>query len=228
MRSIALVLLVLSAAPASAQDALDDWTEVDSFVPSPESWALELRVGMYTPINLGDTWGEYFGSDLGPMIGFELHYMPLRVRYLGMIGGGIGLGWAQWEGRAVATGGGQGESNTFEVIPLNLMVSWRFDTFARELDIPIVLTPKVGLDIMFWNTGTGGVTEGAGVSIGPRFAGKVSLELDFLEPRAARQLDEEWGVNHSEIFFELYYSMSDLTGLPVSGWGWSTGIGLTF
>ena len=68
-------------------------------------------------------------------------------------------------------------------------------------------------------------------AVGPRFAGKVSLELDFLEPRAARQLDEEWGINHSEFFFEAYYSMAgDLMSgqLPVSGWGWAIGLGFTF
>src|SRR5690606_26505152 len=161
----------------------------------------------------------------------EVHYFPVRIPYLGLIGGGGGLGWSQWEGTAPAAGGGQGENTSFEIVPIHVDLVWRFDTLAREVDVPIVITPKVGLDVVYWATGTGGVGEADGWSIGPRFAGKVSLELDFLEPRAARQLDEEWGVNHSELFFEAWYSMAgDLidSQLPVSGWGWVAGLGFTF
>lgn len=228
--ALALAMLVGSAAPAAAQDiALESWTEVEAFVPSPEHFGFELRIGGYTPTSLGSSFTDAFGSDLGPMLGIEFHYFPVRFQYIGMIGGGIGLGWSEWEGTAASTTDPtNGESNTFEIIPINIFLAWRWDTLARELEIPLVLTPKIGLDVVSWNTGTGGVSEDSGWSIGPRFAGKVSLELDFLEPRAARQLDEEWGVNHSELFFEMYYSMAEFLDLPVSGWGWTIGLGLTF
>lgn len=226
--------LVLVLAPAAARADVDDWTEVDAFEPSPEHFGVELRVGSYNPLDLGDGWSRVFGSDLGPYLGLELHYFPVRIDYLGLIGGGFGIGWAQYAGvarRADSTATTQGETNTFEIVPLNLNLVWRFDTLARELNVPVVLTPKIGLDVVYWGTGVGGRGEADGWAIGPRFAGKVSLELDFLEPRAARQLDEEWGVNHSEVFFELWYSMAgDLidSQLPVSGWGWVAGLGFTF
>jgi hypothetical protein len=39
-------------------------------------------------------------------------------------------------------------------------------------------------------------------------------------------------VNHSELFFELWYSMAgELSGggqLPLGGWGWVIGLGITF
>jgi hypothetical protein len=229
LRAALLALVVLGTSPARAQDmALESWTEVDAFVPSPEHFGFELRIGSYTPLGLGDSFSDFFGGDLGPMLALELHYFPVRIQWLGMIGGGVGIGWCQWEGTANEVGATAGESNTFEVIPINLMLVWRWDTLAREIDLPIVITPKIGLDVVYYSTGTGGVTDDSGWSLGPRFAGKVSLELDFLEPRAARQLDEEWGVNHSELFFEAYYSMTDFVGLPVSGWGWTLGLGLTF
>lgn len=220
------------AMPSVARADIDDWTEVEAFHPSPEHFGIELRIGSYTPLNLGAGWTDIFGSDLGPLIGLELHYYPVRIPYLGLIGGGGGLGWSQYAGTArPATGSGQGEVNTFEIVPMHISLVWRFDTLARELEIPIVITPKVGFEFVYWSTGTATTGEADGWSMGPRFAGKVSLELDFLEPRAARQLDEEWGVNHSEIFFEPWYSMAgDLFGsqLPVSGWGWVIGLGLTF
>lgn len=239
MKRLALMGLVgaalstsIAADPSAARADIDDWTEVEAFRPSPEHFGVELRIGSYTPLNLGSGWSDVFGTDLGPLLGFELHYFPVRIPFLGLIGGGAGIGWAEYSGTArTASGTGQGEANDFEIVPLTFALVWRFDTFARELRVPIVITPKVGLDVVYWATGTATTGEADGWSIGPRFAGKVSLELDFLEPRSARQLDEEWGVNHSEVFFEAWYSMAgDLAGsqLPISGWGWVLGLGLTF
>lgn len=226
-------LLGAAANPAPARADLGDWTDVEAFRPSPENFGLELRIGGFTPTSLGDEWTRIYGGDLGPLLSFEVHYFPARIPYLGLVGLGGGIGWSQYSGRAprAAATATQGEETSFEIVPFDLMLLWRFDTLARELRIPIVLTPKVGLDLVYWGTGTGGEGQADGWSIGPRFAGKFSLELDFLEPRAGRQLDEEWGVNHSEVFVELWYSMAgDLTGrqLPLLGWGWVAGLGITF
>ena len=219
------------AAPNFASADLDDWSDVYDYSGSPEHFGLELRVGIYTPLALGAqfTSGSYFGGDVGPAIDMELHYFPVRIPYLGLIGGGIGFGWSQWD--TPSPGGGMdSERNYFEILMPRAMLVWRIDSLARELDVPLVLTPKLGLDIMRWETGTSRV-EAEGWSVGPRFAAKLSLELDFLEPRAARQLDEEWGINHSELFFEMYYTLpGDSAGgmLPLTAWGWAAGLGLTF
>lgn len=220
---------LVAAAPARAD--FDDWTAVPEYTSSPEHFGLELRVGVYYPTGLGDSFAsaDYFGGDAGPMLEAELHYFPFRIDYLGLVGAGIGLGWSQWD--TSSPGGTQGDRNVFEIITMRAMAVWRFDTLARELDVPIVITPKIGLDVPHWLTSSNDVTEAEGWSVGARFAGKVSLELDFLEPRAARQLDEEWGINHSELLFELYYSMAGEPAggmLPVNGWGWTAGIGFTF
>ena len=230
--------IALLAATGTAHADPEDWTAPSTYTASPEHFGLELRLGIYTLEGLGADFGspQYFGGDVGPMLSFELHYFPWRIPYIGLVGAGGGLGWSQWDTPSPGSvpTGGEGENsdrNVFEIITMRPFLLLRFDTLARELNFPIVLTPKIGLDVVYWLTGAGSTTEASGWSIGPRFAGKVSLELDFLEPRAARQLDEEWGINHSEIFFELYYSMAgDLIQdqLPVSGWGWAAGLGFTF
>lgn len=230
-RILVLAALLGGALPGLARADFDDWSDVESYTSSPEHFGLELRVGAYYPIGLGDTFSspEYFGNDVGPMMEFEVHYFPVRIPYLGLIGGGGGLGWSQWD--TSSPGGVQGDRNVFEIITMRPFLVWRIDSLARELNIPVVLTPKFGLDIVHWLTSTSGVTEAEGWSLGPRFAAKVSLELDFLEPRAARQLDEEWGINHSEILFELYYSMAGEPAggmLGLNGWGWTLGLGFTF
>ncbi|MBX3273260.1 MAG: hypothetical protein KF729_23560 [Sandaracinaceae bacterium] len=223
----------LGAAPASAD--IDDWTEVPEFHPSPENFGIELRIGMYRPEGLGDEFfsGNYFGGDVGPHLSLQFHYYPFQVPYLGLFGIGASLGWSQWDTLRPGGGAVDTERNVFELLVLQPMVLWRFDTLAREVGIPIVLTPKIGWDFARWLTspGTPANPSPAGLSMGFRFSGKVSLELDFIEPRAARQLDEAWGINHSELFVEFYYSMAGeiLAGeLPVSGWGWAAGLGFTF
>lgn len=236
MRRTALALAALAgssilAVGGTARADIEDWTEVPQFTASPEHFGLELRVGVYSVLGLGDGFGDpnYFGGDVGPMLGFELHYFPWRIEYLGLIGAGGGFGWSQWD--TEMPGGMAGDRNYFELLAPRAFLVWRIDSLNQYLDIPLAFTPKIGFDFTYWQTGTGDSTEQTGWSIGPRFAGKVSLILDFLEPRAARQLDDEWGINHSEIFFEMYYSMAgDIADsmLSVSGWGWATGIGFTF
>ena len=233
--------LALFAATGTAHADPEDWTAPPTYSASPEHFGLELRLGIYTPEGLGPDFAspQYFGGDVGPMLAFELHYFPWRIPYIGLVGAGGGLGWSQWDTPSPGstttptTDGGEttnSDRNAFEMITMRPFLLLRFDTFARELNFPLVITPKIGLDAVYWNTGTSTRTDATGWSIGPRFAGKLSLELDFLEPRAARQLDEVWGINHSELFFELYYSMAgELIGdqLPVSGWGWAAGLGFT-
>lgn len=222
----------LTAGASRASADIEDWTAVPMYESSPEHFGLELRVGILYPEGLGDTFNsaEYFGADVGPMLSLELHYFPFRIPYLGLVGIGGGLGWSAWD--TETPGGVQAETNTFEIVTMRPILVWRIDSLARELNVPIVLTPKFGMDIVYWTTSPGfGAADADGWSVGPRAAGKVSLELDFLEPRAARQLDEEWGINHSEIFFELYGTWAgDAPGgmLPVSGWGWAAGLGFTF
>ncbi|MGE0785280.1 MAG: MXAN_2562 family outer membrane beta-barrel protein [Sandaracinaceae bacterium] len=214
-----------------ARADIDDWTEVPQYTSSPEHFGLELRVGIYTPTSLGSTFSspQYFGGDVGPLLSAELHYYPFRIDYLGLVGIGGGFGWSQWD--TEMPGGMAGDRNVFEILEPRAFLVWRIDPLDYYLDIPFVFTAKLGFDFLYWLTSSGGVTDGDGWALGPRFSGKASLVLDFLEPRAARQLDDEWGINHSEVFFEMYYSTAgDLfsSQLPVSGWGWVAGLGFTF
>jgi len=230
---IVVASLALGAvAPSLAQADIDDWTEVPQYTNSPEHFGLELGIGVYSPENLGDTFSSdaFFGGDVGPMLSAELHYFPFRFEYVGLVGIGLHLSWSQWDTESPG-GGAPTERNVFETLVPGALLVWRIDSLNHYFDIPLVLTPKVGFDFVYWQTGVGGTTQADGFSVGPRFAGKVSLVLDFLEPRAARQLDDEWGINHSEIFFEMYYSLAgELSDsmLPVGGWGWTAGLGFTF
>ena len=73
-----------------------------------------------------------------------------------------------------------------------------------------------------------GSSQGSGRSLGLRWGVMFALELDFIEPRAARRLDEDWGINHSYLFVELYGSLLG-SSIPMrDAFTWSAGLGLTF
>ncbi|MDQ3034762.1 MAG: MXAN_2562 family outer membrane beta-barrel protein [Myxococcota bacterium] len=238
----ALVALLAPPTISSAQDrdaSHEDGSIVGSsyaidpvFVPSSEGFTLELRMGGYQP-SLGASFGATFGGDLGPFIGAELDVHLFRIPYIGPVAIGASFGWAEWSGNATAATGETSVGTTgLSLVNMNLLAVLRIDGLARYLDVPMVFSAKIGPDFGYWQTGAGGTTQAEGWSIGLRWAAQAALELDFLEPRAARRLDDEWGINHTEIFFELFGSTmgqwSD-SQLPIGAdLAWVAGLGFTF
>ena len=56
----------------------------------------------------------------------------------------------------------------------------------------------------------------------------MNLELDFLERRAQRKLDEEWGINHTFLYFRIFGSTA-ASKLPVgTKFAWAGGLGFVF
>lgn len=244
IRSIPIWIALAAIAPAGAgaQDAAreegsivgSDYAVDPLFEPSPEQFTAELRIGAYRP-DLGPAFESSFGGDLGPQIGAELDVHIWRIPFIGPIAGGVSFSWVEWNGaaRVVDTTAGTNVGQTgMSLINFNALLVLRVDGLARHLEVPLVLTGKVGPDFGFWSTGTEGITQADGWSVGLRWAVQAALELDFLELRAARRLDDEWGINHSYLFFELFGSTmgqwsSDM--LPVgTSLAWCAGLGFTF
>ncbi len=221
-----LALLAYDASAASAQ-----WS--DEYRPSmmsSERFAFELRVGTYQPDVGNDAFSLIYEDDRGPMAGAEFHILPARIPYVGLVGVGLGFGWASYSGGAcvdAACTNRTDEEASFRLIPLSAMGVLRIDVLARELSIPIILTGKIGIDFAFFKAESGSREETSGVSIGLRWAIQVALELDFISPGSARSLDEDWGINHTFIFGEVYGSNAN-SQLPVGDLTWSAGLGLTF
>ncbi len=236
-RAITLALGLLAFAPtlAHAQLAGSDFEPINTYEPSPERFTLELRVGAYRPEHLGSTLTQSFGGDLGPMLALELGVHIVRIPYVGPIGILGGFGWAEWTGPAVALDasgapiGGNAGNTTLWALPLTLAAFLRVDVLARELSVPLVLVGKLGTDIGYWQASGGSSADGW--SVGMRWAVQAALELDWFDERASRRLDDDWGINHSEIFFELYgSSMGNWNGkLPIgTDLAWVVGLGITF
>jgi hypothetical protein len=133
-----------------------------------------------------------------------------------------------------------GESTAINVVPVTAVVVGRFDGLARHFQyIPLVPYAKFGPAYSFWwvATGTGLAhnpdgRDAVGGSLGWHGALGIQLMLDAFEPRVARQLDTNWGVNHSYLFFEGY--ITDLRGLTsrpqldVGTTNWAAGLMVEF
>lgn len=224
--------VLLGSVPAKAQTEYSDF-EDETVVASPEWGTWELfAVGPYQPTAIENANPPLasLADDKGPLLSSELDINVWRIPYVGPIQLGARFGWAKYEGSTTLAGDptmSSGEKAKVVIFPFTPQAVLRIDVLARELGIPIIFAGKVGLQLIPWRSKKGGALEpqGKNVELGLRWGAQVALELDFLEPRAARRLDEEWGINHSFIFGEVFGSTADFFGDPFS---WAMGLGLTF
>ncbi|MEY4578767.1 MAG: hypothetical protein RL701_3470, partial [Pseudomonadota bacterium] len=173
---------------------------------SPERFMLEVRGGPYT-LFTGKPYGAYFKGDIGPNLGVQLDGIVYREERLFYITAGASLGFINFSGKAtsVSTGESVDEETTLSIIPVTATVGIRFDALPRKLGIPLILGARLGWEFAHWTTDTGSRSEAAGWSVGPVVSGQLALDLDTFEPGGARALDEEWGINHSYVFFEVQH-----------------------
>jgi len=230
IRALIAGLVVLTATiPMSAQAHGFSASAQNS--GSPERFNLEFRIGPYIPEISGGVFETVFGDDdSGPLFGLELGVHTYRIPHVGPIGVGFGFARANYTANAFAEGSTtqrSEEETNLEVWPLYAVASLRVDTLAREAGIPFVFVGKVGWDVVLWRSATGTDEDGSGISQGLRWAGQIALELDFLEPRAARNLDEEWGINHAYLFFE-YFGSQAVGDLDLGDTTWTAGLGFQF
>jgi hypothetical protein len=163
---------------------------------------------------------------LAAEVGAVAYRLP-NILYLTLDGG---IGYVHYSGSAIdATKGSTvTEKTTFTIVPLTALGTLRFDALPRKLHIPFILTGKVGWEWASWSTSTGTITDASGWAVGPVFAGQVALDLDTFEPSAARMMDEEWGINHSFIFLEMYSFNPLRKSLPIGTTTWALGLGFIF
>jgi hypothetical protein len=235
-RCILMMLMAACALGAAAARAhAQGITETDPrLIPagrkteSIERFIVELRGGPASPdVTRDATYGTFFRGDSGPNLGFQLDgvvYRQPKWFYL-TVGGSFST--ISFKGHAIQATDGTpaSEETTLYIIPLTAVAGLRFDGLARRYSIPLVFTGRVGWEWAHWNTGTGSRTDATGWSLGPVFAVQAAFDLDIFQPDGARNLDEEWGINHTYLFAELYHFEPVGKSLQLGDTSWLLGLG---
>src|SRR3569833_3116791 len=196
---------------------------------SPQHFAFELKFGPYRP----DIDSEFpasqpdrhpyldcFGSGRKLMTSMEFDWEI--IRHIGTVALCLGLGYFKETGNNLsANGSGMSTEDTssLRLLPFSLSAIYRFDLPYERLHIPLVPYGKLGFDYVYWTVtnGNGEVPEspaggrGQGGTLGWHAAVGLSLVLDIFDRSAANQFDEEMGINHTLLFFELNHL--DASGL---------------
>jgi hypothetical protein len=191
---------------------------------SPKNLMLELRFGPYKPSIDSEAaftsppYKSIFGNKTGLMFQLELDYQFFQK--FGSLAVGVTAGYWQMIGKGVfsASGAESGDNTLLTVVPLSLSLVYRFDVLAERFKVPVIPYVKGGLTYSIFVVNDGGgdtstSTDSAGrlhQSYGGVFglhgAFGLSMQLDWMDPDAARTFDLEVGVNHTHIFVELGYA----------------------
>jgi hypothetical protein len=210
-------------------------------VETPRNGAIELRFGTYRPAI--DARATVRSTLPNSMLLFEGELDRYVWQGVGAVGGALSAGYAEKYGYALSptTGLATAERTAFKVFPLKLLALYRFDYLALHKNIPFVPYVKGGFAALLWHITKGNQLDTLTTAAGPRpaqgtkfgytFTGGLSFMLDFLEPRLARDFDNDLGVNHTYFFAEFNYLNANSfgqTGLNLSSRHWMFGMAFEF
>ncbi|MFO0724511.1 MAG: MXAN_2562 family outer membrane beta-barrel protein [Myxococcota bacterium] len=213
----------------------------------------EVKGGPYIPdmakddaSGAGDAaFRQVFGKNGGSVSPNPLFSVGLDLqlfRKVGTAGVGFGFGFMQFVGRGYfkTSGTRSLDTSVLNLAPLELTLFYRFDWLSDKTGIPLVPYARGGLvyDLWWVTNGTGDIARVTGataaddvIARGGKFGatGKVGVAilLNFLEPEAARNLNETTGIRGTYVFGEL--SVSSVNGFGGSGFDfsdrtWSVGV----
>lgn len=151
---------------------------------------------------------------------------------------GLGTGFGRAVGVASRVDGTSTEEKTvFNWAPLELTATYRFDWLHRELGIPFGLFGRLGLVYEMWwvNDATGSVAtfdgnKGLGGQLGFLVSGGLSFNLNFIDPRLAKDFARSWGVDNTWLFAEVARMQVDGfgSGMNLSDLTWFVGVDIEF
>jgi hypothetical protein len=244
MRAAILLAGLLAAAPAFAQVGVSGSTYTLKPPPSyesPQRFAFEIKFGPYVPgidsspgLNGRTPFADLFNGGEKPA-GFLLTTLEFDYQFFRKVGSlavGLSLGYYRNTTKAFTyledMGGGltpckvttcqqSGDETALNIIPIQLLLVYRFDYLMQRYRIPFVPYMKVGLGYYIWaiQNGSGGIatfdegggntSDGAGGTWGFTLQPGLSFLLDIIDRNAAHVMDAELGINHTHLFIEMNY-----------------------
>lgn len=217
-RRVQLAVLVAVMTQAPTAFALLE-PEPNPLLHSPRFGSFELRMGGYYP-NVDDEPGltgtpfaDIFESDSSLLLRAEIDVDV--VHFLGRWGIGASIGWARFSGKARLLDGTQAnDETTFSVLPLTPLIYYRADFLDTYWNIPLIPYGKVGYGFAYWSTKLDGKQsndplpdgterKGSGWAHGLELSAGLQLVLDWLQPDQAAELDQEFGINSTSLYFDV-------------------------
>lgn len=116
-----------------------------------------------------------------------------------------------------------GDKTALSIVPTSATVTLRFDWLAeRYRFVPLSFYGRAALERYNWwvTDGQGDWSEKGGTN-GWSVTGGAALLLDAIDPGRARELDNDTGVNHTYLFFDVTHAQVDDFGSSKS-WDLST------
>jgi hypothetical protein len=246
-RMVTLALVLLAPSLALGQEEILPSQESLRAGPvgaSSRDWTLEFNGGRFRPrIDeepglTGSPYNDIFGKKSMWLFEGELDYklFDLLGPFSLGLAGGYGVVW----GRGIASSDGQPapDTTTLSTVPLRLLAVYRFQWFNEAFGIPLVPFVKAGLAHTIWwiTNGTGGVAGfGEGKALGGKWgyqlSGGLAFELNILDREAARDFDQQWGVN--SVLLQVQYARLTAdnfggAGIDLSDDAWLFGLAFEF
>ncbi len=231
-----LVTLVLAAVLLAAPAA-----RAQEQARPPKQGSLELGAGPFVPnLDRGVPGGatpyrQVFGGAPAPM--FRLHVARALWSEFGTVEVGFRTGFWSKSGHSLdaATGEATGDRATISLIPTSVTLTYRLDNVWEYAHVPLVPYGRGALErYNWWTTKDGkwtkfGATNGWSATVG------VVLILDWMDPGVAREADNDAGIGHTGLYFDVTKSKVNDFGSKKS-WDmsehnklfWSGGVLLVF
>lgn len=222
------------------------WENPGKNFASPQWFAFELKFGPYTPsidassgLNNGaspfrDLFTNQYAKtpqNVSPSLLTTLEFDVQFWHKFGSLAVAASVGfyrktthsfqYADTSGTMPCTFGSctrSGDTTALNIVPVALMLVYRFDVLALRYKVPLVPYAKAGLAYSAWfiQSGSGGIPsipkpgggtyDGYGGTFGFVLQPGLALLLDIIDPGTARAMDAEIGINHTYLFCELNYS----------------------
>lgn len=209
----------------------------------PNKWgSVEVGGGPYTP-NVDDEFGgaatpyrDVFGNKAAPMFRLHVSKTLLQSSALGALDLGFKTGFWSKAGHALDPDGNPtGDRTRFTIVPTSLTLTYRVDSIYERLRVPLVPYGRVALERYNWWTSKEDESAERGATNGWSATAGVGLVLDWMDPGAARDLENEAGVAHTIVYFDVTRSKVDDFGSDES-WDlsekqklfWSVGLMVVF
>ncbi len=187
MKKTLVVIIALLLLPAVVHAA-----DADTGLDRPH-WSLELKAGDFTPAL--PNWKQHYGSKEMPEYGLALAYKVERRIEIGAEAGGMqAAGKAYYPQHGIYAG-----RATYTLYPVDLYVLVRGLISEGQWVVPYI---GGGWTRILYREQVEGQDAVTGSADGYNFRGGLQFLLDGLDPDAANNFFQEYGVNHTYLIVE--------------------------